>query len=97
MFLYKVDDEVELGLLQHHHSQQLFNLVNQNRAYLREWLNWVDGTQSIADTQAFIERSLQRFARNNGVTCGIWYRGELCGCIDLHEVNWSDRKSSIGY
>jgi len=97
MFLYKVDDEVELGLLQQQHSQQLFTLVDQNRAYIREWLNWVDGTQSIADTQAFIERSLQRFTHNNGVTCGIWYRGELGGCIDLHEVNWSDRKSSIGY
>jgi ribosomal-protein-serine acetyltransferase len=88
---------VELGLLQHHHSQQLFTLVDQNRAYLREWLNWVDGTQAIADTRAFIGRSLQRFALNNGVTCGIWYRGELCGCIDFYEVNWSDRQSSIGY
>ena len=97
MFLHKVDDEVELGLLQQHHSQQLFTVVDQNRAYLREWLNWVDGTQAVVDTQAFIERSLQRFARNDGVTCGIWYRGELCGCIDFYEVNWSDRQGSIGY
>lgn len=97
MFLHKVDDEVELGLLQPHHSQQLFKLVDQNRAYLREWLNWVDGTQSSIDTQAFIERSLQRFARNDGVSCGIWYRGELCGCIDFYEVSWSHRQSSIGY
>jgi ribosomal-protein-serine acetyltransferase len=97
MFFHQVDQEVALGLLQHQHSQQLFTLVDQNRSGLREWLNWVDGTQTVADTEVFIERSLQRFAHNNGVTCGIWYGGELCGCIDLHEVIWSDRKSSIGY
>jgi len=51
MFSIKIRDDLELGLLEQRHAEELFALVDHNREYLREWLPWVDNSRSIADTQ----------------------------------------------
>jgi hypothetical protein len=38
MFSIKISDDLELGLLEQRHAEELFALVDQNREYLREWL-----------------------------------------------------------
>jgi ribosomal-protein-serine acetyltransferase len=97
MFRYKIDHEVELRLLQEYQADQLFDLIDENRDYLREWLPWVDGNQSADDTKVFIRRSLSRFAKEDGFASGIWYQNRLVGCIDLHEIDWFNHQTSIGY
>lgn len=97
MFSFRVGDDIELRLLEERHADQLFALTNQNRAHLREWLPWVDDTQSVEDTQAFIKRALQQFADNNGFQAGIWVEGELAGVIGYHYIAWPSRKTEIGY
>jgi ribosomal-protein-serine acetyltransferase len=38
MFTFKVDNEIEIELLQQHHKEELFNLIDENRDHLRKWL-----------------------------------------------------------
>ncbi len=38
MFTLRVDDEIEL--LEKHHKEELYQLINQNRNHLRRWLPW---------------------------------------------------------
>ena len=97
MFGLKVDHEIELGLLEERHAEQLFALISQNRAQLRQWLGWLDGTTAVEDTKAFVRGSLQRFAYNNGFAAGIWYKGKLAGSIDFHSFDWTARQTAIGY
>lgn len=97
MFRYKIDHEVELRLFQEHQAELLFELVDENRDHLREWLPWVEGNQSAEDTREFIARSIDRFAQENGFASGIWYKKKLVGCIDLHEIDWLNIQTSIGY
>ena len=92
-----VDDDTELCLLEERHAQELFDLVDANRAHLRVWLPWVDYETSVEDSKAFIKSSLRQFANNEGLQLGIRYKGQLAGVIGYHPINWSNRKVEIGY
>jgi ribosomal-protein-serine acetyltransferase len=97
MFALRVDHEVELQLFQPHHAAELYWLIDTNRLYLREWLPWVDNMTSPADYQSIIPMWLKQFADNNGFNAGIRYKGHLAGTISLHQIDWRNSQSSIGY
>ncbi|OFW75142.1 MAG: alanine acetyltransferase, partial [Alicyclobacillus sp. RIFOXYA1_FULL_53_8] len=97
MFYYEVDQETQLRLLTMQDSQELFSVTDRSREHLRTWLPWVDATKTVEDTQLFIQATLHQFAANNGFQAGIWYKGELAGCVGLHEISWDNRSTSIGY
>lgn len=92
-----VDDEVELRVLEETHARALFALMDENRDYLRMWLNWVDETRSVKDTAKFIRGGRAQLRRNDGFQLGIWYRGELVGAVGYHYWNWIGRKTELGY
>ncbi len=93
----RIDEDTDLRIYEERHAQQVAELVDQNRAHLRQWLPWVDFSRSVEDSKAFIQNSLQQFARNEGFQLGVWYKGELAGGIGYHAIDWADRKVEIGY
>ena len=97
MFSRRIRDGVDLKLLEERHAEAAFAVVDRNRAYLREWLPWVDPTTSPEDTRAFIKTTLQQFANNEGFAAGIWCDGEYIGTIGFHKVDWLNRKVELGY
>jgi ribosomal-protein-serine acetyltransferase len=97
MFTYRIDDALELRILEERHVEDLFNLIERNRVHLRQWLSWADDNRSVHDVRLFIRDGLRQFADNNGFQAGIWYTGELVGCIGFHSINWYDRNTEIGY
>jgi ribosomal-protein-serine acetyltransferase len=92
-----IDEETKLRIYEERHAQEVAELVDQNRAYLRQWLPWVDYSRTVEDSKAFIKNSLQQFAQNEGFQMGIWYKHELAGGIGYHPIDWADRKVEIGY
>jgi ribosomal-protein-serine acetyltransferase len=96
MFKFVVDEEVVLKLLDTTHSNQLFELIDSCRPFLKQWLPFVDGTKEVADTKQFIESTQTQFASNNGIQAGIWYNGNIAGVIGFHGINWSNKSTSIG-
>ncbi|HTS30778.1 MAG TPA: GNAT family protein [Bryobacteraceae bacterium] len=75
----------------------VFTTVDRNRAYLRQWLPWVDYTQSPEDIRQFIARVQAQYDANQGPQAGIWVKGELAGALGCHAIDWANRNSSIGY
>lgn len=49
------------------------------------------------DVSRFIKTGLNQFAENNGFHCGIWYNNKLVGVIGLLSINWTTKKTAIGY
>lgn len=98
MFVCILFDDTEMKLLQPHYAEELFSLVDKNREYLRAWLPWVDGTQSVSDIVTFIDRSVRQYADDGSITAGIFTLGSLVGVISvtnrdsgLHEIGyWLD-------
>jgi ribosomal-protein-serine acetyltransferase len=97
MFSHSLGDGAELRLLEEIHTHALFGLADANRAYLREWLPWLDDTRSPDDIRGFIRIATQQFASNQGYECGIWWHGELVGTIGNHRIDWRNGATSIGY
>jgi len=97
MFCAPLRDGVELRLLEERHAAQVFATVNQERAYLRQWLPWVDATLTEDDSLSFIRASLEQFASNNGFAAGIWNGERLIGVIGMHKINWMNRSVELGY
>jgi ribosomal-protein-serine acetyltransferase len=97
MFYFKIDEDIQLKLLEIGVAEELYLLTDKDRSYLREWLPWVDGTKSAEDTKAFIQSTLKQISENNGFQAGIFYKGNIAGCIGLHGIDWSNKKTTIGY
>ncbi len=97
MFRAQALENVYLQLLEERHAPEVFSLVDRDRAYLREWLPWVDATQTQDDTLSFIRSSLEQFASNKGFVAGIWTGRQFCGVIGTHQLDWLNRKVEIGY
>ena len=98
MFRRAVTPEIEMRLLEPGDAQACYAMVERNRAYLREWLPWVDRTHSPEDIRNFIETiAIPQYAANNGPNCGVWMAGEFAGGIGCHVIDWANRNCSIGY
>ncbi|HYW13968.1 MAG TPA: GNAT family protein [Longimicrobium sp.] len=90
-------DELRLELLQPHHAESLFRAVDENRAHLRQWLPWVDGTRSPDDSLAFIRRTQKQFGANEGFQTVLMVRGEVAGMIGHTGIRWERRATGLGY
>ncbi|MCU0352753.1 MAG: GNAT family N-acetyltransferase [Cytophagales bacterium] len=87
----------QLRLLQPEDAGQLFKTIHENRAFLRQWLPWVDNTLTADDSRAFIEDSLEQHRRGESVVAAIWCEGQIVGCIGLNNIQTSHLRAEIGY
>ncbi len=97
MFYIRVNEDIELRSLENKNAKELYHLIDNNRLYLREWLPWVGGTTSVEVIKQFIKSSKKQQADNNGFQAGIFYKGKIAGIAGLHGIDWSNKKTSIGY
>ena len=71
--------------------------MDANRAYLRQWLPWLDQNTRVEHTLAFVQASLRQFAAREGLAGGIRFHGALVGVAGLHRIDWANRRTGIGY
>lgn len=97
MLHLKVRDNLYLQLLSPAHSQALFNLIDQNRQHLGQWMPFIQGIQQKQDAYYFIASALKEYENTNGFQLGLWLNNTLIGVMGLHLIEWHALKTSIGY
>lgn len=97
MFELEVNDHIRLKGLELADVNALFNLVDNSRETLGQWLPWVPLTTEPSDTENFIRSAIEQYNQDNGMHCGIWYDGQLAGVIGLHYIDRMNQRTSIGY
>ena len=97
MFNFRIDDDIELRMIEPRHAEELDTLIEHNRAHIKAWSAWLKDDHSIEDTRSFINRNLTQFAENKGFAIAIWYKGEMAGQIEYNSIDWVNRKAEIGY
>jgi ribosomal-protein-serine acetyltransferase len=97
MFHIEVAPGFELRQFQMEDAEAVYAAADRNRAYLREWLPWVDRTRSAADIRDFIAARLEQFDRDQGPNAAIWLDGEIVGAVGCHPIDWLNRNCSLGY
>lgn len=91
-----LSESAQLRLLSESDAGELHALIEKNRAELARWLPWA-AAQTPQDTLAFIRRTREQLAANDGFQAAIVCDGELAGVIGYHRVDWANRATSLGY
>jgi ribosomal-protein-serine acetyltransferase len=97
MFIYKINKELSLKLIELKDCSRIYELMNQSRSYLREWLPWLDYTTKPEDTNEFIKICLTGFAESKSLTTVILFKGDIVGVASFNSINWSNKTAQIGY
>ena len=97
MLNHRLSDALCLELLEPRHTEELFRVVDENRAHLRAWLPWVDGTRTPEDTRAYIRATQQQFGANSGFQTALVVDGEIAGMVGHLGIAWPDRAAALGY
>lgn len=94
---WQVDEHITLESLSDAHASAMFETIDRNRAYFKQWLPWVDGTQTVLDTRQFIAFTEKQFAVSGVINMAILYNGQFAGTVGTHEISRENRSTSIGY
>jgi ribosomal-protein-serine acetyltransferase len=89
-------DDRWLRLLEESDAQELYAAIDANREHLARWMPWADG-QTLQDTLAFIQRTREQLASNDGFQTAVIMDGRIVGMVGFHGVSWDHRSTNIGY
>ncbi|HNE27806.1 MAG TPA: GNAT family protein [Saprospiraceae bacterium] len=92
-----ISNDIILEPLSPAHAGPVFDLIENNRSHLSEWLTWVERMQKPADFEQFVEDSGRRAAEGLEAPFVIRYQGEIAGRIGIYYINKPFRFGSIGY
>ena len=77
-------------------APEVYRIIDSNRAYLRKWLPWIDGTGSPAVIQRVFAKWEQQSAGDSDIVSGILKDGENLYGITHDMVIYSlDRRSLV--
>ena len=91
--MIQVSEEIELYPLSVDDIFKIFNTLNDEREYMREWLPFVDSTREIEDTGNYVNYVLQTADKQ----FTIYYQGKFVGLIGFKDTDPDNRKLEIGY
>lgn len=97
MLSRKITDQIELVLSIPQLADKLFHLVEKNRTYLRQWLPWLDETNSVDDSRLFLQGQLDKFSKGEGLTMIIEVDGVIAGVLGFNQIDRTNETGSIGY
>jgi ribosomal-protein-serine acetyltransferase len=98
LLIHKIDEEVSLRMFNEGDAEEFYKLTISSKAYLKEWLGWLDYIESEEDTIGTIKSRLKAFVENGGhpQSFAIIYKGKIVGTIDF-DVNKKNKIGIVGY
>jgi ribosomal-protein-serine acetyltransferase len=97
MFSRRIEDELELRAVDERHAEELTALVRRDLAHLKPWMPWATERYSVEDAREFIRRQIRQYAEDQGFASLIFFRGRVAGSIGYNQIDWSNRKTDVGY
>jgi ribosomal-protein-serine acetyltransferase len=95
--------EVDLGegralrLLEDDDAEELFALIDANRAHLAAWMPFVGQTRGVVDSLAFVRAARRQHEENRGMQLAVLWDERIIGVAGFHAIDWNRRQTSIGY
>jgi ribosomal-protein-serine acetyltransferase len=93
---FDLSDDCHLRVLEEGDAEELYGLVESNRAYLAEWLPWAAG-QTLEGTLEFIRKTRQQLEKNEGFQMLIVLDGQIAGVVGFVEFKQEACSASLGY
>lgn len=93
----KIDEYVNIELINENHTQSIFELVNNNRTHLREWLPFVDRMQTPEFAENFVKGTIQRNKDGIEYAFVIILNDQVIGRIGVYKIDTQNKIGEIGY
>jgi ribosomal-protein-serine acetyltransferase len=92
-----IDENIKLELINENHAQQIFDVVDANRAHLRKWLPFVDRMQTVAFAENFVQGTMQLNKDGIEFAFVIIAHNKVVGRIGVYKINHQNKIGEIGY
>ena len=79
------------------HADSLYRAIDQHRAALQVWLDWVPSTQSLEDSRQFIRSAIALSAEKKGLFRSLMINGEAAGVISIEGIDPELQSGELGY
>lgn len=93
----EIEGNIYLESINESHSKPIFEVIEQNRTFLREWLSFVDRMQTVEFAEDFVKGVIQK--RKEGLEHAflILENGHIIGRIGIHKIDNQNKIGEIGY
>lgn len=88
---------MEIRLPRIDEAPAFFALVEANRPRLKQWLHWLDDHVSLDDTRRHIDHFARLYETREAFHLGVFDAAQMCGMVSLQNIDWLNRKASLGY
>lgn len=92
-----IDDQIRIELIEEKHAQSIFQMVNENRNHLRQWLPFVDSMQTVDFAQNFVQGTMQRNKDRSEYAYVIFDNNGMVGRIGVYKIDKQNGIGEIGY
>lgn len=93
----KADNDIILQQVRIKSAREIFDCMDRSRAFLSQWLPFVDTTKSYKDTEAFLRTLHHERAAKKNLVFEIRHRDKLAGIIGMKDIDLVNNKAEIGY
>lgn len=93
----KVNDIVSLELINLSHSNGIFEMIDQNRVHLRQWLDFVDKMQSPEFVQAFVKETCKKNSNGSEYAFVILKDGNMIGRVGIYKIDKEVKTGEMGF
>lgn len=91
--MIQISEDIALYPLSVDDIFKIFNALDEEREYMREWLPFVDATRGVEDTANFVNHVLE--TEDSQFT--ICYKDQFVGLIGFKGTDKDNKKTEIGY
>lgn len=97
MFTLKIENDLELALVEPSFAKSYYDIVGKQRDYLSKWLCWPPDANSEEFFLSFIRKSLHDYADGKSLICAMVFCGQVVGNISFNTISYELKKVEIGY
>lgn len=93
MKVRQISDKIAIREIRSEDAEALFDILNENRQYMRTWLPFVDATEQAEDTLTYINLVLETENTQYALLCD----GEHIGMVGFNVADPINQRIEIGY
>lgn len=97
MPIFHLTDTLFINHFNEADAPSLYQLIDKNRAYLKEFLPWLDYSKSVEDSLAFIKKVTKDNEDNHSLTLCIRELDQIIGVITFHAFDRANKCAGMGY
>lgn len=97
MFSHQIDDHIQLKPLTVFHTEPLYQLIQDSKDHLRDFLIFVEYTTKEEHTRKFVEETVVTNAKQESFVTVIYVDDQIAGLVGFNDIDQQNKRAEIGY